>query len=103
MATRPYPMPTNNDTGGFFEMFSYVNTNADNLFFPVMLLVLWGVIFMATKQFTASRAWTIASFVTAVLAIPLAVAQLIAPYYMYLSIILTVIGFVWLKLENSTG
>lgn len=99
MATIIYPVPTLNDTAGAFEYFNFVNNSADGLFFPAILLVIWIIVFLASKGFSSSRAWTFASFVTMVLSILLAVADLVAPRYMYLAIFLTAIGAVWLKLE----
>jgi len=101
MVARPYDMPTMNDTGGIYEIFRFTNAQADGFFLPVILLVIWILIFMATKQYSASKAWTAASFVTGLLAIPLAILELIAPRYMYLAIFLTVAGFLWLKLEDG--
>ena len=95
-----YDTPTNNDTRGIYEFFNFVNNTADGLFFPIILLVIWVVVFVASKQFTTSRAWTIASFVGAALSIPLVILGLVNPRYMYLLIFLFAIGAVWLKLET---
>jgi len=92
--------PTANDTRGIFEFFNYVNVVEGGLFFPVMLLVIWTITFIGTKQFTTSRAWTIASFLCAFISVPLAIANLIAPRYMYLCFILLAVGILWLKMEN---
>ena len=96
-----YPEPTSNDTAGIFEYFRYVNNVADGLFFPSILLVLWVVIFIATKQFTSARAWTTASAICALLSIPLVVMDLVGRNWMYLLIVLTAIGILWLKLETG--
>ncbi len=101
MATQNYAPPTMNQSDGIYEFFDYVNIVSDGLFFPVILLVLWIVTFVATKNFSNSRAFTIASFIGAVLSIPLAVLDLVAPRYMYLLIFLTSVGAVWLKLEPN--
>jgi len=99
VATDYYVQPTGNETNGFYELFGYIGRTTGGLFWPVMLLVLWVVTFLAMKQYSTSRAWTFASFFCSILAIPLAVLDYIAPRFMYLCIILTLIGFVWLKLE----
>ena len=97
-----YQVPTGNETNGFYEMFKYIGWTATaGLFWPVILLVIWVVAFMATKQYSTSRAWTSASFLCAILSIMLAVMDYIAPKWMYLSIFLTLVGFVWLKLEAN--
>jgi len=101
-ATDYYVQPTGNDTKGFFELFGYVGgTGTEGLFWPVMLFVIWIIGFLALKQYSTSRAWTFASFFCAILSIMLAVLDYIAPKWMYLCIILTLIGFVWLKLEDQ--
>ena len=94
-----YVEPTGNDTKGFFEYFNYVNTVADGLFFPIMLLVMWVIIFVSILRYGVSRAWATASFVLTGFAIPLAIAGLIAPWIMYLLIFFTAIGIIWLKLD----
>lgn len=99
-ATDYYVQPTGNETKGFYELFGYIGRTAtEGLFWPVILLVIWIVSFLAMKQYSTSRAWTFASFFCSILAIPLAVLDYIAPKWMYLVIMLTLIGFVWLKLE----
>jgi hypothetical protein len=55
---------------------------------------------MALKSYSTAKAWTFASFFCSILSIMLAVLDLISPKFMYLPIILTAIGFVWLKLED---
>jgi len=95
-----YVEPTANDTIGFYEFFNYVNVVADGLFFPLILLVIWVVIFMGTKQYTTSRAFTVASVVSAILSILLVTMQLIAPKWMYLCFVLAGVGILWLKIEG---
>lgn len=95
-----YPEATINDTKGFTEFFKYVNVVSDGLFFPLSLLSIWVIIFFAFKNFGSSRSWTTASAICAFLSIPLAVAGLMAPRFMYLCIFLFAMGVVWLKLER---
>ena len=99
MATINYPVPTVNDSGGIFEYFNYVNTVSDGFFFLVMVGLIWILVFINSKNFSNSRAFTYASFVSSILAILLALANLIAPMYMYLMIFMFASGLVWLKLE----
>ena len=96
-----YPRPTANDTIGFLELASYTNTVAGGLLFPVILMVLWVIILIATKQFNTSKAVTYASFVCLILAVPLALLDLINPTFMYIFGILLASGLVWLKLEGG--
>lgn len=97
-----YTTPTGNQTAGFYEFFGFIGRSAtEGLFWPVMLLVIWVVGFLAMKSYSTSRAWTFASFFCAMLSIMLAVLDYMNPKWMYLTIFMTVVGFVWLKLENS--
>lgn len=96
-----YAEPTGNETSGIFEFFKYVNTVSDNLFFPVILLVIFIVTFISTKQYSTSRAWTASSFLVAFLSIPLAIGELISPRWMYMSFVFVAGGVLWLKLEKN--
>ena len=100
-STDYYTQPTGNETNGFYNLFGYINRVSGGIFWPIMLLVLWIITFLAIKQYSTSRAWTFASFFCAILSIPLAVLDYIAPVYMYMCIFLTIVGFVWLKLEDQ--
>jgi len=99
MATQIYSPPTSNQTSGIFEFFKYTNDVSGGIMFPIILMVIWFILFISTKQFSSSRAWTYSSFVTSILSIILSVLGLIAPRWMYLSIFMTGMGLVWLKLE----
>ena len=97
-----YIQPTGNETGGLFEISKYVGLSATaGLFWPIMLLVIWVVSFLGFKQYSTSRAWTFASFFCSMLGIFLAVLNLMAPVWMYLSIFMMLMCLVWLKLEAN--
>ena len=55
---------------------------------------------VATKQFSTDKAFTYASFLGAILAIPLTVFAFVSPRWMYLLILMTAGGMVWLKLKT---
>jgi hypothetical protein len=96
-----YTEPTSNDTQGFYEFFNYINEVAtEGLFFPVMLLVIWVITFMGTKQYTTAKAWTTASVITGFLSVPLAIMGLISTRWMYLLFVLIAAGVLWLKIEQ---
>lgn len=95
-----YTEPTANDTLGIYEFFNYVNFVSGGLFFPVILMVIWLVTFIALKGYTTSRAWTGASFLISILAIPLAVLKLISPRYMYLAFMFLAGGLLWMKIDK---
>lgn len=94
-----YTTPTINNTQGFYEFFNFINLSVSGLFFPVLIFVIWIILFLATKQYSTSRAWTYSSFICGLLSIFLAVMDLVAPKIMYLFIIFFAVGLVWLKLE----
>jgi len=100
--------PTANDTLDYYTFFRYVNNAVEGLFFPIMLLVIWVISFIAmlfsgsTYRPSASKAWIWASFFTTILAIPLGVLDLVARKYMYISIVMLGIGVIWLILEGSS-
>lgn len=95
-----YPTPTGNDTRGLFEFFAYTNTVSDGLMFPVIMLVIWVIMFIATKRYSVSRAWTMSSFFCFILSVPLVVMGMFSPKYMYLLILLLAVGVVWLKMKD---
>lgn len=97
-----YATPTGNQTAGLYEIFRFINNSATQGYFWIsMLFVIWITAFIALKQYSSSRAWTFASFMCAILSIFMAIIDYVAPTWMYLFIFLTLIGFVWLKLETE--
>lgn len=95
----PYPNPNVNDTG-FFGLASYTNTITDGFFWLIMLLIMWVVVFVNTIGYRPSRAFTLASFLTGVSSIILAILDLISPTWMYLLIVFIAIGALWMKFEE---
>jgi len=95
-----YIEPTGNDTRGLYEFFAYTNTVSDGIMFPIIMLVIWIIMFIATKRYSVSRAWTMASFFSFILSVPLMVMGMLAPKFMYLIILLLAVGVVWMKLED---
>jgi len=99
--------PNQTDMIGIFELFRYINNSVEGLFFPVMLLVIWIVSFIALlfsgsiERPSAAKAWTFASFFVTILSMPLVILGLVAQRYMYISIILLGIGALWLILESG--
>lgn len=100
--------PNSSDTGGAFQFFRFTNNAVEGLFFPVILLVIW-VISFTTMLFSgsymrpsAAKAWTFASFFTMILSIGLVVLDLVAPKWMYVAIVLTGIGVLWLIIEQGS-
>ena len=106
--TNWYASPNLSDTEGLFTYFKYVNnTLSDGLFFPVMLLVIWVISFVATFSVTgqdktaAAKGVVFASFFAAVLGVPLSIMGMLNPVYMYLPGILLATGLLILYLQRS--
>jgi len=98
-----YALPNATNSNGIYEMFGYVNSVSDGIFFPIILLVIWVIVFVTMlAKTTASRALTFTSFFTMILAVPLAILGLLAPSYMYLIILTLAAGVFWMVLENAS-
>jgi hypothetical protein len=104
-----YAEPTSVDTQGIWEFFNFVNNVSGSYFFAVMLLVVWGVTFISSLfsgtsgRPSASKGWIFASAVTSFLSVILAVADLLAPRWMYASFVMLGFGIIWIILENAKG
>ena len=98
-------MPNATDSKGIFELFVYINNNncTDGIFFPVVLFVIYCITLFVSYGYNrqASTALIISSFIAFVLAIPLAVMDLLAPKYMYLSLLSLAIGIFWAALDKE--
>lgn len=97
-------MPNGTDSDGIFELFLYLNNNncVGGILFGVILLIIYGII-LVTTMFTIrpSKAFAFTNFITLILAIPLAVADLLNVKYVYMLILLLAIGVFWVKLDTS--
>lgn len=99
--TQVYTPPNNNDTLGIYEIFRYANNVSEGIFFTAISFVVWIIIFVATKNFSTSRAFTMASFISFILTMVLSVIDLITPRIMYLFLFMTAAGALWIKLESQ--
>ena len=101
-----YLLPTNatENVTGMYILFKYINNDVSNgYFFLGILLALFVIIFIALKDYKASAAFTTASFMIMVFSIMLRALGLIQNKWMYLAIILTAVGVVWLHSDNSSS
>lgn len=97
-----YAMPNVTNSEGFLGLIRFSNDASDGIFMPLMVLVIYAVLFMISINITsAGKAFAFTSFICAVLSMPLTVLGLFASNYMYLLFFLTGVGVVWMKLENS--
>ena len=83
------------------EFIQYLNAESDGIMMPVLILVLWFVMFIGTKKFRSSVAFTFSSFFCGILSIMLALLDMIAKTYMYLLGIMTAFGAVWMVVDNA--
>jgi len=89
--------------------FSTFNTSvacaasSEPLLFPLLLIGIWIITFIATKAFTTPRAWTMASFICFILALPMVMMGWMASMYMYAFLVMTAIGIAWTMMDNSIG
>ena len=96
-----YSRPNVTDTQGIYEISSYANTVSGGILFPVIIWLIWILSLIATLRYGPARAFTLASFISAVLSVILAVLDLMSATLMYLFIFFTAVGFVWLKLSTQ--
>ena len=98
-------MPNATDSRGIFEMFSYLNNNncTDGILFPVIMLVIYCVVLFVTYGYSRSpsKSLVAASFISFALSVPLAVMSLLAPKYMYLTLLSLAIGIFWAAMDKD--
>lgn len=91
-----YDMPNLTQSDGLLGMMQYVNTVSDGIFFPLILLAIGIIIFLTSLNVTeASKSFTFTCFILFVLSIPLGILGVLAPKYMYMSIIMLALGVFW--------
>ena len=96
-----FPFPNATDSATFTEWAKYSNTVSDGVFIRLFVWSIAIIAFIASKNFRTSQAFTIASFISLIIAVPFAVLNLISPNFMYLFLIFTALGLVWLKLQTG--
>ena len=99
-----YQEPNVTQTQDIFQIFEFINnTSSNGLFFPVMLGVIWSILFMTgfANGREASRSLIFSSFVCTILGVLLTLMGLLNPNYLYFLIILVGFGMIWLRLETA--
>lgn len=103
-----YQYPNKTDSESITGLFNYVNNQVEGLLFPVILVAVWFISFIAvfsssgSSKDSASRAFTFASFFCSVLSIPLAITGLLSTKIMFVFFIMTAFGALLLKLNSPT-
>ena len=104
--TLPYNVLQANDTTDLLTIFQFVNNSGtDGLFMPIMLLVIWIIIFISTlsEGRQAPRAIIFASFICSLLSILLSIMHMLNPQYMYFIFLVLGGGILWQYLAKSPG
>lgn len=97
-----YQYPNSTDSQGIYELFAYINTQSDGIFFPVMLLVIDIIVLVTLLSKTSpAKAFTFAAFMSTIIGMIMAVLDLLSPTYMYLSLVVLGISVFWMSLENG--
>jgi len=96
-----YTLPIDANVTNIYELFGYVQTVSEGVFFPFILFAIFITTFISLKQYENSRAFAGAAFLNLVLSIILSVLNLLSSKFMYISIILVSISAIWLYLENA--
>lgn len=94
-----YPTP-NGTIWGFDSYITYI-VSVEPLFFVVLLGVLWIIALVATKQYGMPRSFTFASLMTFVLSAPIVLMGWLDNRYMYLALLMTAVGLIWIRFNDS--
>ena len=72
---------------GVTGLFEYANTVSEGIFIPIFLAVFWGIIMVGTlggAKLNATSALLFSTFITGIVAVPLAITGLLGMKWMYL-------------------
>ena len=85
------------------EMFSWINSVVNNMFFPGVLFAIFIIIIvkLSYNSNDIGRSFATASFICMILSVLLRTADLVNNTLMVIFIILTAVGAVWMHVENS--
>jgi len=96
-----YPKMNITDEGGLLDIFQYVNTVSDGIFFPIMVGVVFFISFIiGIRTTTPARSLTFSCFICMFSSMILSVLELIAPKIMYLFILGFAVGLFWVKQDE---
>lgn len=91
------------DTGDMYQLMSSVNSISDNIFFPIMLLVIFVISLLGSvvSGRPVHRSLVYSSFICSILSILMVIMNWLAPTYMYFLFFLTAVSLIWTKLAES--
>lgn len=87
------------------DVFTWVNSVVDNMFFPMILMAIFTIIFIKmlfNSSNTSSKAFSAASFTTMILTIFARTLNFVSTGFMSIFIIMTAIGAIWMHMENQS-
>lgn len=100
-----YTLPTeaNESITGLFTLFKWIQEPgvSGGIFIPYVLMGVWVIALLLSKAYQNSKAFTGASFLLMVVSIIFRVLGFLSNKWMYFSIIMTAIGTVWMRIDNS--
>lgn len=91
------------DTEDIYTLMSASNSMSDNIFMPVMLLVIFliATIGSIVSGKPIHRSLVYSSFICSILAILMTIMNWLAPTYMYFAFFMTAVSLIWTKLAES--
>lgn len=99
----PFSPPSGNVTTSV-QVFEWINSSVGNWYFSGALLVVYAIIIikmMTNPGNTISKSVAAASFMCMILSVFLRVLNLVSTGFMSIFIVLTVVGAVWMHVENN--
>lgn len=98
-----YDLPTESDKmDGMFGFFQWIQDVSGGFFFPLILMAVFVIMFIAIKgSYTSSRAFVTSSFICTMLSIMLGLLNFVAQWVVYLFVIMTAIGVIWAYIDNQ--
>jgi len=97
-----FPNPVFSE-GMIIDLFNYADQVTYGGLGITMIILLFGIIFLMAKSFGTERAFTAASFITAICGVLFRFMFMKNDYVVYVSIILFVISLFMLKSSNDSG
>ena len=94
---QPYNLSVLTDTNTIVGLAQGANTISAGILGVVILLSVFFVLFMAMKQYDFMRAIVASSFITTLVAIFLRLLGLITDTYLFGTILISAVVFIWLK------
>ena len=92
------------DINSTVNMFEWVNSTVNNMFFPLSLVAVFIIILikmLSNRENTISKSFASASFSVMVLCIFARILDFVSTGFMSLFIIFTAAGAIWMHMENT--